>query len=444
MGRRPHSKTLQLWMNGTPVGQWRLDAHGDDLLTYDPSWLGSPQFRPISLSLPAPAGGGPLRSPAVAAYFDNLLPDSAFMRQRLQDRFHTASTSPFDLLAAIGRDCVGALQLTPEGEAPANVEAVEVEPLDDDGVERELRRAAAPRAAAAAGADDEDDEPLRISLAGAQEKTALTWHDGQWCRPRNATPTTHIFKLPLGLVGNRQADMSTSVENEWLCSELLRAFGVPVAHCEIRRFGVQKVLVVERFDRRLHSSHRFWVRLPQEDFCQATGTPSARKYQAEGGPGIFELARILERSEARDADLRTLLSAQLLFWMLAAPDGHAKNFSIYLLPGGRYRLTPLYDVLSAWPMVGDGASHYAYQKLKLALALRARNVHYRMGEIHRRHFVETARRCGLGSEFDAVIDDIVARAPSVVAYVGARLPPGFPARVFDTITQGLLSSAARL
>jgi serine/threonine-protein kinase HipA len=67
-----------------------------------------------------------------------------------------------------------------------------------------------------------------------------------------------------------------------------------------------------------------------------------------------------------------------------------------------------------------------------------------MGEIHRRHFVDTARGCGLGSEFDAVIDDIVARAPSVVAYVGARLPVGFPARVFETITQGLLGSAARL
>ena len=89
-----------------------------------------------------------------------------------------------------------------------------------------------------------DDGDFRISIAGAQEKTALTWHQGQWCRPLGATPTTHIFKLPLGLVGNRQSDMRTSVENEWLCAQLLAAFGLPVAACNIQSFDEQKVLVV--------------------------------------------------------------------------------------------------------------------------------------------------------------------------------------------------------
>lgn len=440
MGRRPHSKALDLWMNGEWVGTWRVDARRADELTYAPGWLASPRFRPISLSLPVPAGGGPLRSPAVAAYFDNLLPDSASIRQRLQDRFKTGSSAPFDLLAAIGRDCVGALQLVRSGEPPHDVAKVEVEPLDEAGVERELRRAVTPRVE---GVDD-DEEPLRISLAGAQEKTALTWHGGQWCRPRNATPTTHIFKLPLGLVGNRRADMSTSVENEWLCSELVRAFGVPVAHCRIGRFGKQKALVVERFDRRLHPAGSHWLRLPQEDFCQATGTSGAGKYEADGGPGVLDLARILEKSDAPDEDLRTLLTAQVLFWMLAAPDGHAKNFSIHLLPGGHFRLTPLYDLLSAWPLVGDGGSQYAYRKLKLAMSLRGRNVHYRMHEIQRRHFVETARLCGFGGNMEQLIDSLVARTPTVIADLGARLPAGFPGRVFETVTQGLARSAAQL
>src|SRR5205085_2313175 len=103
-----------------------------------------------------------------------------------------------------------------------------------------------------------DDDDFRISIAGAQEKTALTWHDGRWCKPHGATPTTHIFKLPLGLVGGRQLDMRESLENEWLCSRILAAYGLPVASCEVKTFGATKALVVERFDRVLHSSKRYW------------------------------------------------------------------------------------------------------------------------------------------------------------------------------------------
>ncbi len=438
MGRRSHAKALRLWMNGEPVGRWRIDARGQDELVYDDAWLTSRQFRPLSLSLPAPVGGGALRSPAVVAYFDNLLPDSDTIRQRLQARFATPSTGAFDLLAAIGRDCVGALQLTPDDEAPPRVDVQELVPLDEAGVEAELRGAVATRA----GPGD-DEEPLRISIAGAQEKTALTRHDGRWCRPLETTPSTHIFKLPMGLVGHRQADMRTSVENEWLCAELLREFGLAVAACEIAQFGSQKALIVERFDRRFVDAG-YWLRLPQEDFCQATGTPAVHKYEADGGPSLLAIARILQNSESRNEDLHTLLVSQLLFWLLAAPDGHAKNFSIHLLPGGRYRLTPLYDVLSGWPMVGRGPNQYPYEKLKLAMALRGKNVHYRMREIQRRHFVETARMCGFDEDMENLIDHVLAQAPQVVRSVGARLPTGFPEDVFAATTKGLLDSAQRL
>ena len=121
-------------------------------------------------------------------------------------------------------------------------------------------------------------------LPARRRKTAFLKHQGKWCRPIGSTPTTHIFKLPLGLVGNRQADMRTSVENEWLCARIVAAFGLPIANCEIDEFGTHKVLMVERFDRTLHSSGKYWLRLMQEDFAQATGTPWHRKYQADGGP----------------------------------------------------------------------------------------------------------------------------------------------------------------
>ena len=439
MGRRSHTRTLGIWANGRRVGQWRLPARGADELSYDEGWAASPEGRPLSLSLPIPLDPVPIRGDSVHNYFDNLLPDNDAIRRRLQSRFRTDSIDAFDLLQAIGRDCVGAVQLLPEGETPDEVLRIQARPLDEAGVARMLRNAVATPSTLGGMAMDEDE--LRISIAGAQEKTALLWHEGRWCLPLGATPTTHIFKLPMGLVGNRQAGMSASVENEWLCARLLAAFGLPVAACEIARFDEQKALVVERFDRRLAADRSHWLRLPQEDFCQATGTSPAAKYESDGGPGLIDISRILRNSETSDADLRLLMKAQLLFWLLAATDGHAKNFSIFLLPGGRYRLTPLYDVLSLWPITGSGAHRVDYHRLRLAMALHGRNAHYRLRDIARRHFNATARRCGLGADMEDIIAQTLARVPAALDEVGGRLPRGFPARVAETIFEGVRRQA---
>jgi serine/threonine-protein kinase HipA len=192
----------------------------------------------------------PYRGSLVEGFFDNLLPDSTDIRRRVQAQFGAASTSAFDLLAEIGRDCVGAVQLLPAGQAPDKVQRIRGEPLNEAGVAAAIRSVVS-----AVPLGQREEEPFRISLAGAQEKTALLWHEGQWHRPSGATPTTHIFKLPLGRVGNMQADLSTSVENEWLCSQIVREFGIPVADCEIADFEDQHILIVQRFDRKLQPRH---------------------------------------------------------------------------------------------------------------------------------------------------------------------------------------------
>ncbi len=409
-------------------------------LAYDASWLSSPAARPVSLSLPLGFDRTPLTGDKVGFYFDNLLPDSAPIRQRIRARFNVVRDDAFGLLEAVGRDCVGALQLLPEGDEPTSIEEIAASPLSDAEVERLLIRTTA----APSRTDDDDDDDFRLSIAGAQEKTALTWHRGRWCRPHGATPTTHIFKLPLGLVGGRQLDMRHSLENEWLCSRLLEGFGLPIASCELRTFGEMKALVVERFDRQLHSSRRYWLRLPQEDLCQATGTPSTRKYEADGGPGLTDLARVLAGSTSREVDLRTLLTSQLLFWMLAATDGHAKNFSLRLLAGSQYQLTPLYDVLSAWPIAGGRHDQVHPKKLKLAMALRGKSKHYSIDSVTRAHFNATARTCGLASDMEPIIAEVIARTPAVIDEVGARLPDGYSAHLFDSITSGLRRSAKLL
>jgi serine/threonine-protein kinase HipA len=441
MARRSKTQTLALWANGTYVGRWTVSARGDMELQYAPAWRASAVGRPLSLSLPFGLGDEPLKGPSVEHYFDNLLPDSLAMRKRVAERFRTGSVEAFDLLAAIGRDCVGALQFLPEGAAPEGHDRVQGVEVDDAAIERHLLEVVTPDRFGAARDPDDD---FRISLAGAQEKDAFLRWNGRWMKPRGATPTTHIFKLPLGLVGGRQADFSTSVDNEWLCLRLLAAYGLPVPEAEIASFGQQRVLVVERFDRVVSADGQRLLRLVQEDFCQATGTSPLLKYEAEGGPGLGALFTLLQQSVDAERDLRTLMASQLLFWMLRAPDGHAKNFSIHLLPGGRYRLTPLYDVVSAYPVMGDGPNQWSSRELKLAMALVGKSRHDEAERIQRRHFNSTAKRFGYGETAEPLIHELVERTPAVIDEMQQVLPAGFSQEVADKVLGGLQSAARAL
>lgn len=439
MPRPSRTRRLAIWMNGELVGLWTIDSRAQHEFRYAQEWLDSTEPRPLSLSMPLQPADLTYRGPFVEAYFDNLLPDAVEIRRRIQIQFGAASTAPFDLLAEIGRDCVGAVQLLPSDQTPGNIKTIEGEALDEIGVVGVLKAAIA-----TIPLGQRDERPFRISVAGAQEKTALLRHDGRWCRPIGSTPTTHLFKLPLGRVGNMQADLSTSVENEWLCAKIVGAFGIATAACEMATFGDQRVLIVERFDRRLSRDATWWVRLPQEDMCQATGTSPAQRYESDGGPGILKISELLFGSRTAAVDRRTFFCAQVIFWMLCATDGHAKNFSVFIEPSGRYSLTPLYDILSAYPILGSGANQLAPQKATMAMAALGKNRHYRWAEIRPKHWLTTAASMGLEATARDDLLALAACAPAVVQDVSAELPAGFPQSVADPIFEGLQSAARRI
>jgi serine/threonine-protein kinase HipA len=437
---------LVVWMNGQRVGTWGHTRTGRDSFRYDPDWVTSPFARNLSLSLPITAGDSRLTGPEVGYYFDNLLPDHPRLRERLRQRYDLGSTAAFELLSAIGRDCVGAVQLLPRDTEPTGWNTIQSEAWTDEQVERHLRQVPLTGPFAAAGTEGLED--FRISIAGVQEKTALLRVGDQWHRPVGATPTTHILKLPMGAAG-LPFDVNDSVENEWLCATILRELGLPVARTEIATFGEQKVLVVERFDRRWQGVDgdpyapgftppaQAWVaRLPQEDFCQATGTPADRKYESSGGPGIPQVLEILARSEQPARDRLTFALAQLAFWLLAAIDGHAKNFSIHHGRNG-FSLTPLYDVLSAWPFIGHGPRKLPLQDVKLAMALRGRRTHYLLREIQPRHFSDFVRSLGdTGAE--AAMLKMAEEVKPALARVEASLPGSFPEPLWDSTRKGVL------
>lgn len=421
------SRALAVWMNGLRVGTWSI-ARGEHRFAYEPSWLASPLRRPLSLSMPLRADGA-YSTAVVLPFFDNLLPDNEAIRRRIRDRYRADDASAFELLSHVGRDCIGAVQLLPAGARAPDVTSVRVRPLTAKGVADTLAAVGSP----SMGARDVDD--FRISLAGAQEKTALVRQGRGWAIPEGTTPTTHIFKLPI-------AGFPDSIENEWFCLRLLKQLGVPCAEAELGLFGSARALVVERFDRRRSPEGVWMLRLPQEDLCQATGTAPGRKYESDGGPGIAQVLALLSTSRRAEDDRVDFFRTQFLFWLMCAIDGHAKNFSVFLEAGGTFALTPRYDVLSAYPLLGPKQGQIAARKVKLAMAVRGANPHYRWSEIAVRHWYEVARKCGV-PQAEAVIRDVLGRAPDAVADVRRRLPKGFPARVSGVIGDGVLAAVTR-
>lgn len=434
MGREKQRSELFVYMNGTKVGEVQRSSQGVLSFLYSPEWLSSQRARPLSLSMPMQVSR--FSGDVVESFFENLLPDNLSIRNRIQQRFRASSNQSFDLLWHIGRDCVGAIQLLPQDEPPDN-ERMTLRALSESEIAETLKNY---RVNPLGMANEED---FRISIAGAQEKTALLWHNEQWNLPLGATPTSHIFKLPIGKIQYSQLDLSDSVENEWLCHLILKEFGIPIAECEIQQFEDLKVLVVERFDRRWINSPSRLLRLPQEDLCQALGVPPGLKYESDGGPGIQDIMKLLEGSENVLEDRRTFFKAQVLFWLLAAVDGHGKNFSIFLKSGGNYRLTPLYDVMSAHPLVAR--RQMSYHKLKMAMALRGKRKRYGWNQLQYRHWLSTAKECNFPSDMvEGIISEILENMEHVIQYVESLLPDEFPDSIATPIFEGILKAARKL
>src|SRR5215510_22464 len=161
MGRKSRARALAVWVNGSRAGEWRILTRGDMEFQYERAWTESEEGRSLSLSLPLSLDNAPIKGRPVEYYFDNLLPDSDPIRQRLQRQFHTASRSSFDLLAAIGRDCVGAVHLLSPDQPPPDIRAINVKPLTDKAIEAALIQTVSPASLGANSAADE----FRISIA---------------------------------------------------------------------------------------------------------------------------------------------------------------------------------------------------------------------------------------------------------------------------------------
>ena len=236
-------------------------------------------------------------------------------------------------------------------------------------------------------------------------------------------------------------DLRDSIENEHFCLKLLKEFHLPVAESAIHRFGNMKTLVVKRFDRHWRADGTL-LRLPQEDCCQALGYPSTRKYQNQGGPGIADIAKLLKNSSSSATDRKNFFKVNILFWLIGAIDGHAKNFSIRLGPRGLFELTPFYDVLSVQPLLAQGG--FSRKDLKLAMSIGTRN-YYQIEKILARHFIQTGLNIGFTkNDVTKKFQEIDACFESAFERACEAMPADFPCYIPKAIYQGMKTRLAKL
>lgn len=426
MPRRTRARRLNVFLNARRVGLLEQASSGAISFAYDADWLAFEHAMPVSISLPL--SDQIWRGAQVVNVFENLLPDIERVRRNVAERMGAEGVDAFSLLAVAGRDCVGALQFLADDDIPGPAGEVRGEPISKAEIAQLIRSLRVNPLGL-----DVENEDFRISIAGAQDKTALLKKDGAWHRPLGSTATTHILKPAIGVIHN-DIDLTDSVQNEFICSKLCGALGLNVAEAEIVSFEDQLALSVTRFDRLWTDDGRL-LRLPQEDFCQALSVPSTQKYQRDGGPSILPILERLKESNKPNLDRHNFFRAQMIFWLIGATDGHAKNFSIQLRPGGRFILAPLYDIISTQPIVDD--NRIAHNKFKLAMSVGDNN-HFQITHIARRHFEQSADTAGLPhGTVEQICAELEAAIPAALETIDALADNIIPARLIESISAGI-------
>lgn len=367
-------------------------------LTYDADYLASGDPTPLSLSMPLASTAYPTRF--VEAYLKGLLPDHADVRARWARHFELKPGDTLGLIAAIGADTAGAAVFA----APDELDEILARPgatgaLTEADVANRLRGL---RQDDGAWHDERDEH---WSLAGGQGKLALVRRaEGGWAVPSGSAPSTHIVKPGISRI-------RAQALAEHVSMRALARLGLDVAATEYVLFEDQPAIVVARYDRRSALNGEI-VRIHQEDMVQTFALDPGRKYEADRGPGVEKIVRRLRTAAGEDSAAR-FVDATIAGYLLGAPDGHAKNYSMLLL-GRTARLAPLYDVSTG--LIPSASGRFRYRSVAMSIGGEKS-----FGEVESKHW----------NKFATIVGQSAEQVRGRVADLAASLPDAFRDAIAD-------------
>jgi len=315
---------LSIRLNGEPIGILEQLSNGKMKFTYS-------DHAKQMISMHMPIREEPYNEIQTEAYFGGLLPESEAAKMVLGKRYGISSHNNFALLKAIGYDCAGAISCHSLNE-PVEIHhsfPLTAKIISDEELYQHIKDL--PKKPLFMDVDG-----LRLSLAGVQDKAAVCVLDNKIALAENGCPTTHILKPSTQLLHG-------IAENEYFCLRIAKRLGLPIPNIELKQIKDISFLLIERYDRRIH--HAEVERIHQEDFCQALGIVTPRKYQNEGGPGFIDCFELLTNTAQPAIDRNLLASALVFNYLIGNMDAHAKNFSLLHYAQQNIRLSPFYDMV---------------------------------------------------------------------------------------------------
>ena len=410
------SRILDVYLNSDLAGKLAQNDSGILSFSYIQEYVSS---KKTALSISLPLQDGLLEGNNVKAFFSGLLPDD-FLRHKLSRYLGVSEKNPFALLEAIGGECAGAVSLYPEGVLPHTRSEDDIEILDDNKLKEII--ALLKRRPLLAGDDD-----MRLSLAGAQDKLAVGYNGRKVLLIKGTTPTTHILKPLIETVED-------SVHNEFFCMRLAKQLGIDVPKVDIDNVDGLPYFLVERYDRKTKEGASF-VRIHQEDFCQALGMLPDIKYEREGGPNMSKCQELIVKHSSKPAlDQMQLIQRIIFNYLIGNADAHGKNFS-FLYTGKRPQLAPAYDLLST--------AVYPELSKKMAMKIGGK---YKPEDVYLRHWHrmvadrEVARK-NLEKQLLTLSQGITSQIPKLIEILKKQ---GITSPIFDDIHKVVNSRAERI
>lgn len=361
------SNFLNVFLNDKHIGTLEKDGNGGIIFQYS-----NEANRRLSLSLPIQKDLFDNRQ--CRGFFNGLLPESEHTRIAIGKKYKINPKNDFSILQAIGYDCAGAVSffdasaLNISSDNLKETYEIDYKALSEDELEKYINEL--PQKPLAISIDD-----MRLSLAGAQDKTSVIVANNQIGIPKNNVPTSHILKPTI-------KGFNETIENEFICIQTAKAMGISVPDVKIRYANKTKYFLIQRYDREIINNKI--KRIHQEDFCQASNIASAYKYQSEGGVDFKRCFEILRETSQPAVAINQFIQLMIFNYLIGNNDAHGKNFSILHYDNEKIEFAPAYDILCS----------QVYPELSNKMAMKIGG-HYKHNEVMLRHFEKLAQETNI-------------------------------------------------